>query len=86
VFRTPRGIVIAGSYIQDGKFVRGTQIRVQRGKEILHTGRLDTLRHIKDDRAELAAGFECGIVVDSWIDYKPEDTLECFEMREVPRY
>ena len=86
VFRTPRGIVIAGSYIQDGKFVRGAQIRVQRGKDTLYTGRLDTLRHIKDDRAELATGFECGIVIDGWIDYKPEDTLECFEMREVPRY
>ena len=86
VFRTPRGIVIAGSYIQDGKLVRGTQVRVKRGKDVLHTGRLDTLRHIKDDRSELAAGFECGVVVDGWIDYKPEDSLECFEMKEVPRY
>jgi translation initiation factor IF-2 len=86
VFRTPRGVVIAGSYIQDGKLQRNAQIRVIRGKNTLYEGRLSSLRHIKDERAELAAGFECGVVVDGWTDFKEGDTLECFEMREVPRY
>src|SRR4029079_17526205 len=67
-FQTPKGIVIAGSYVTDGKIVRNAQIRVIRGDEVLHTGKVDSLKHIKEDVREMATGFECGIVVADWTD------------------
>jgi translation initiation factor IF-2 len=84
-FQTPKGIVIAGSFVLEGKIVRGAEVRVMRGKEKLTTGRIDTLRRIKDDVREVAQGYECGIVVQDWTDIQPGDILECFEMRQVAR-
>ncbi len=84
-FQTPKGIVIAGSFITEGKLVRGTDARVVRGKDVLFTGRIDTLRRLKDDVREVAQGFECGIVIQDWTDVQPGDILECFEMKQVPR-
>ena len=85
-FRTPRGVYIAGCYVTDGKLVRGAQVRIRRGKDILFTSRIDSLRHIKEDVREMAQGFECGVVVQDWNEeYQPGDVLECFEMRQVNR-
>ena len=84
-FQTPKGIVIAGSFVTEGKILRGAEVRVVRSKEVLHTGKIDTLRRVKDDAREVATGYECGIVVSDWTDVQPEDILECFEMRQVPR-
>lgn len=84
-FQTPRGIVIAGSYVQDGMFRRGAEVRVFRGKDKLASGRVDTLRRIKDDVREVQQGYECGIVVSDWTDVQVGDILECFEMKQLER-
>ena len=85
VFKTPRGVFIAGCYVTDGKIVRGAEVRVRRGRDTLFTGRIDTLRHVKEDVREMAQGFECGLTIQDWNDYQPGDILECFEMRQIAR-
>jgi translation initiation factor IF-2 len=85
-FRTPRGVVIAGSYVVEGKMLRGADARVRRGRDILYTGRIDSLRHIKEDVREMAQGFECGIVLEDWTDIQEGDIVECFEMRQIERH
>ena len=84
-FRTPKGIIIAGSFVTEGKLVRGAEVRVRRGKDAIFTGKIDTLRRVKDDAREVAQGYECGVVVQDFLDVKEGDILECFEMRIVPR-
>ena len=86
VFRTPKGIVIAGSFVTEGKLQRGTEVNVRRGKDIIFTGKIDTLRRVKDDVRDVATGYECGVVLRDFTDVKEGDILECFEMRQVPRY
>jgi len=83
-FRTPRGI-IAGCYINDGVMRRNADVRVTRNGKVLHAGRISSLRHVKDDVRELAAGFECGILIDGFSDYQEDDKLEAFTMEEVKR-
>lgn len=83
-FRTPRGVV-AGSYITDGRILRNAEIRVLRDSKVLFSGKIGSLRHVKDDVRELAAGFECGIMIDGFNDFEPEDALECFTMQEKSR-
>lgn len=83
-FRTPRGIV-AGCYIKDGRMVRGADVRVIRGKQELFTGRISSLRHVKEDVRELAAGYECGIMVDGFNGFEPGDILEAFSVQEKAR-
>ncbi len=84
-FQTPKGQVIAGSMVTDGKLVRGGEVRIIRGGQTLYTSRIDTLRRVKDDVREVAQGFECGIVVENWSDVQPDDVLQCFEMKQIQR-
>jgi translation initiation factor IF-2 len=83
-FRTPRGVV-AGSYITDGVIRRNADVRVLRNGKTLYAGKIASLRHVKDDVRELAAGFECGIMLDGFNDFQEDDTLEAFTMEEVRR-
>jgi translation initiation factor IF-2 len=83
-FRTPRGI-IAGCYITEGVMRRNADVRVTRNGKVLHTGKITSLRHVKDDVRELATGFECGILIEGYNDYQEDDKLEAFTMEEVKR-
>ena len=84
-FKLPRSGVVAGCYVNDGKVVRGAQARVQRGKQLIHTGEIDSLKHIKEDAREMAAGFECGILMDDFNDYQEGDVIEVFQTEQVSR-
>ena len=84
-FKLPRSGVVAGSYVNDGKVVRGAEARVQRGKQLVHTGEIDSLKHLKDDVREMAAGFECGILMDDFNDFQEGDVIEVFQTEQVSR-
>ena len=77
LFKVKTG-VIAGSAIRDGKAARGGHVRVMRGGEALHTGKITTLRHFKDDVKEIEKGQECGIGIDGFNDFQVGDLLEFF--------
>ena len=76
---------IAGSYVLDGKIVRGSKVRISRDGEQIHEGDLASLKRFKDDVKEVAAGYECGLVFDKFNDIKEEDLVEIYVMEEVPR-
>jgi len=84
VFRLPSGVV-AGCYVQEGLIRRGADLRVFRGRELIFEGEVSSLRHIKENVREMAAGFECGIMTDGFTDYKEGDIMECFETMQVAR-
>jgi translation initiation factor IF-2 len=85
IFKLPKGGVVAGSYVTDGKVVRNAQARVMRNGDIIYTGKISSLRHLKEDVREMAAGFECGIMIDGFDGFQVGDTIEVFEVREVAR-
>ena len=76
---------IAGSYVLDGKFTRGTQVRVLRDNKVIYEGELDSLKRFKDDVKEVNTGYECGLVLKKFNDLKEGDIVEAFMMVEVPR-
>ena len=76
-------MVIAGCYILEGKITRSSQVRVIRDGIVIHEGEMDSLRRFKDDVKEVATGFECGITLEKFRDYKVGDTLEAFTMEEI---
>ena len=85
VFRTPKGVVIAGCYVTEGKVVRNADARVYRGRDVIYTGKISSLRHLKDDVREMAQGYECGVVIDDYTDFKAGDVIEAFELKQVER-
>jgi translation initiation factor IF-2 len=70
---------VAGSYVTDGRIVRGGQIRLFRAGKLQAEGRIESLKRFKDDVREVATGFECGIGL-SIDDIAEGDVIECFQM------
>jgi translation initiation factor IF-2 len=85
VISIPKGGVVAGSYVQDGKITNSSQIRVTRGGIVIHEGTIESLRRFKDDVKEVATGYECGISIEKFRDVKEGDILEAFGMEEIKR-
>src|SRR4051794_13719486 len=84
-FRASRIGVIAGSYVTDGTVRRGAKVRLVRDGTIVYTGEIESLRRFNDDVREVAAGFECGIVLRNFQDVKEGDVMEVFQTRQVER-
>ncbi len=76
---------IAGSFVLDGKIVRGCKARVKRGDDQIFEGNLASLKRFKDDVKEVNAGYECGLVFEKFNDLAEGDTAEFYQMVEVPR-
>ena len=82
VFPLAKGFV-AGCLVTEGKINRNASARLRRGKEILHEGKVGTLKRFKDDANEVRAGLECGIKLDDYNAYQPGDVIECYEVQKV---
>jgi translation initiation factor IF-2 len=70
---------VAGSYVTDGRIIRGGQVRLFRAGQLLAETRITSLKRFKDDVREVATGFECGIGLDV-DDIAEGDVIECFQM------
>ncbi len=81
--RVPGVGTIAGSYIQDGKITRASQIRIVRDGVVIFEDKISSLKRFKDDAREVAQGYECGVGLERFNDIKEGDILEAFVMEEV---
>ncbi len=84
VFSIGNGAV-AGCYVTEGKLQRNCRLRVHRGSQVVYEGDLDSLRRIKDGVKEVNAGYECGVGVSRFTDWREGDRLEAFSMVMVKR-
>ncbi len=85
IFRASRVGTIAGSYVTEGRVTRGAKVRLVRDGAVVYDGTIGSLRRGADDVREVAAGFECGIVLQNYADVKEGDQLEVYETRQVER-
>ncbi|MDD8026870.1 MAG: translation initiation factor IF-2 [Acidobacteriota bacterium] len=83
VFRIPKVGTIAGCYVQDGRITRSAEIRVLRGKDIVHRGKLASLKHVKENVNEIKSGYECGIGLANFKDIQEGDLIEAFITEKV---
>jgi translation initiation factor IF-2 len=74
---------VAGCFVTEGKIKRGGKVRLLRDGVVIHEGTLKTLKRMKDDAREVAAGFECGAAFDNYEDMKVGDMIECIEIEET---
>ena len=75
--------LIAGCYVTEGKVTRNALCRVRRGNEIVHAGKISTLKHLKDDVREVTLGMECGITFENWEGFQEGDRIEAYEMIQI---
>ena len=70
--------IVAGSYVQAGKIVRGGKAKLYRGGKLIHEGNIVGLKRFKDDAKEVTIGLECGIAISDYTEYLMDDEIECF--------
>ena len=76
---------VAGCYVLDGKISRSDQVRVVRDGIIIADDKMSSLKRFKDTVREVAAGYECGITLEKFNDFKEGDIFEGYTMSEEPR-
>ncbi len=84
-FKVPGAGIVAGCYVTEGRVVRNELIRVRRDNEVVYEGKLDSLRHIKDEVREMAQGYECGISTQGFNDFQVGDLIECYTKKAIAR-
>jgi translation initiation factor IF-2 len=83
VFKIPRIGNIAGSYVIEGEIRRNAKARVWRGGKSLFEGEVSSLKHEKEDVRELRQGFECGIGLSGFDEFKTGDVIEFFVKQQA---
>ncbi len=83
IFHIARGETIAGCLMQEGSIRRNSSVRLLRDSVVVHTGRVGSLRRVKDDVEEVQSGFECGIGLYRFNDVKEGDIIESFMLEEA---
>ena len=75
--------LVAGSYVLEGKIHNNSKIRIIRDNIEVFDGEIDSLRRFKDEVKEVAAGYECGISIIDYRDFKEGDIIEAYTMEEI---
>jgi translation initiation factor IF-2 len=69
---------VAGCYIKEGKATRTGQARVLRDGKAVFDGRVAALKRFTEDVREVLTGFECGVSLEGFEDFKPGDVIEFY--------
>jgi translation initiation factor IF-2 len=70
---------VAGSLILEGKVTSESLIEIKRNNVSLYKGPITSLKRLKENVDEVSSGLECGIFIDTFDAWRPEDTIEVFE-------
>jgi translation initiation factor IF-2 len=84
-FKVTKVGTIAGCMVTSGKITRSAEVRLIRGGIVVFEGKIDSLKRYKDDAKEVAQGYECGITLERYNDFKDGDIIEAFVMETVER-
>src|SRR5229473_1551982 len=78
--KIPRLGIIAGSRVVEGKVSRGGWVKLFRGREMVFEGKINSLKHFKEDVREMVAGQECGIGLEGYEAFQTGDTMETYRL------
>ncbi len=82
-FKVPKVGTIAGCHVVEGVIPRTAAVRLLRDNRVIYEGKIASLRRFKDDASEVRTGFDCGIGLERFQDFKPGDVIEAYTSEEV---
>ena len=85
VFKLSSAGKVAGSYVTDGKIQRNAIAKIKRNGEVVCETTVESLKIVKDEKAEVAKGFECGVKFKDNFDIQEGDVVEYYVKQEVKR-
>jgi translation initiation factor IF-2 len=83
IFHIPRIGSIAGCLVTDGKITRNAEVKIIRNDEVIHKGKISSLKHLKNNVTEVKKDYECGIGVEKFKDIQEGDAIEAFIIEKV---
>ncbi len=83
VFRIRQVGAIAGSYMRTGEARRNSKARLIRQNQLIFDGKVGSLKHLQDSVREVRSGFEFGVSIQGWSDYKAGDIIEFYVTKRV---
>jgi translation initiation factor IF-2 len=83
IFQIPRIGTIAGCLVTEGKITRNAEVKIIRENEVIHKGRISSLKHLKNNVTEVKKDYECGIGIEKFKDIQEGDAIEAFIIEKV---
>ncbi|HDH09609.1 MAG TPA: translation initiation factor IF-2 [Chloroflexi bacterium] len=83
VFTIPRVGNVAGVYVTEGLLSRNSLARVKRDGQVIYEGRVASLKRFAEDVKEVKAGYECGVGLEGFGDFKEGDIIELYREERV---
>jgi translation initiation factor IF-2 len=83
VIRVSKVGAVAGCMVTSGSIKRAANARLIRDGVVVFDSRIASLRRFKDDASEVHQGFECGLTLERFGDYKVGDVVEAYLAEEV---
>ncbi|MCD7889931.1 MAG: translation initiation factor IF-2 [Oscillospiraceae bacterium] len=74
---------VAGCYVTSGKISRNDLVRVVRDGIVIADDRMSSLKRFKDNVKDVAQGYECGITLEKFTDFKEGDVFEAYQLNET---
>lgn len=85
VFKVSKVGKVAGCMVTKGVMKRDAKVRLLRDGVPIYETVMSSLRREKDDASEVREGFECGIQIKNYDDFKEGDEIEAFRIEEHKR-
>jgi translation initiation factor IF-2 len=83
VIRVSKVGPVAGCMVTSGSIKRAASARLIRDGVVVFDSRIASLRRFKNDATEVHQGFECGLTLERFGDYKVGDVVEAYLAEEV---
>lgn len=83
IFRISKVGNVAGCYVLEGELRRNAKARLTRSGKMIYEGEFLSIKHHQDDVKEIRQGFECGVSLRDFDDYREGDLIECYVMERV---
>ncbi|MEN3014815.1 MAG: translation initiation factor IF-2 [bacterium] len=77
IFKVKNGKV-AGCYVLNGKVTRDSKVIVERNRQKIFEGYIESLKRFQEDVKEVIQGYECGIKIKDFNEYQPGDIIRIF--------
>ncbi len=73
----------AGCMVREGVVLRNAKARIVREGQTIHEGEFVSLKRFQEDVKEVRAGFECGLAVSGFADFREGDVVEAYVKERV---
>ncbi|ANQ08729.1 MB2 protein [Plasmodium coatneyi] len=79
VFNVSKLGKVAGCVVNSGTVNNQNNVRILRNDQVIHIGKIVSLKIGKEEKEQVKQGEECGMGFEDFVDFLPGDTVESYE-------